>query len=69
MDKYIVYNKDLTKADTLILKNLDSDIKDVLSKPATTSGANGASQAGKCLTRHGRAAKPSLSPVYSNHLI
>lgn len=47
MDKYIVYSKDLTKADTLILKNLDADIKDVLSKPASSSGANGARQTGK----------------------
>lgn len=36
MDKYIVYSKDLTKADTLILKNLEADIKDVLSKPAVS---------------------------------
>lgn len=37
MDKYIVYSKDLTKADTLILKNLEADIKDVLNKPASAS--------------------------------
>lgn len=46
MDRYIVYSKDLTKADTLILKNLEADIKDVLNKPA--SEAKGTSQAGEC---------------------
>lgn len=33
MDKHIVYSKELTKADTLILKNLEADIKDVSAKP------------------------------------
>lgn len=33
MDKHIVYSKELTKADTLILKNLQADIKDVSAKP------------------------------------
>lgn len=45
MDRQIVFSKDLTKADTLILKNLEADIKDVLSKPP--SGVNGTSQAGE----------------------
>lgn len=39
MDKYIVYSKHLTKADTLVLKNLEADIKDVLAKPASSSEA------------------------------
>lgn len=48
MDKYIVYSKDLTKADTLILKNLEADIKDVLSKPESSpTKANG-----QCHSRH-----------------
>lgn len=33
MDRPIVYSKDLTKADTLILKNLEADIKDVAARP------------------------------------
>lgn len=33
MDKHIVYSKELSKADTLILKNLEADIKDVSAKP------------------------------------
>lgn len=55
MDKHIVYSKDLTKADTLILKNLEADIKDVLSKPAAAS-ATGTSQGGECLV------PPAMSP-------
>lgn len=34
MDRHIVYSKELTKADTLILKNLEADIKDVSAKPS-----------------------------------
>lgn len=33
MDRHIVYSKELTKADTLILKNLHADILDVAAKP------------------------------------
>lgn len=35
MDRHIVYSKELTKADTLILKNLQADIQDVAAKPAS----------------------------------
>lgn len=37
MDRYIVYSKELTKADTLILKNLEADIKDVAARPLSES--------------------------------
>lgn len=33
MERHIVYSKELTKADTLILKNLDADIHHVSAKP------------------------------------
>lgn len=35
MDRYIVYDKQLSKADVLILKNLEADIKDAAAKPKT----------------------------------
>ncbi|CAN8105380.1 unnamed protein product [Discula destructiva] len=35
MDKQIVFSKELTKADTLILKNLQADIQDVAAKPVS----------------------------------
>ncbi|KAJ4418243.1 hypothetical protein N0V82_005718 [Gnomoniopsis sp. IMI 355080] len=33
MDRHIVFNKELTKADNLVLKNLEADIQDVAAKP------------------------------------
>lgn len=33
MDRHIVLSKELTKADTLVLKNLEADIHDVAAKP------------------------------------
>lgn len=39
MDRNIVFSKELTKADTLILKNLQADIQDVAAKsPSEGSG-------------------------------
>lgn len=38
MDKHIVYGKDLTKADALILKNLHADILDVAAKAQSDGG-------------------------------
>lgn len=38
MDKYIVYDRELTKADTLVLKNLEADIKDVSARAPTSDG-------------------------------
>lgn len=46
MDKYIVYNKELSKADILVLKNLEADIKDVSAKPQHDE-ANGLSNGHK----------------------
>lgn len=33
MDRYIVFSKQLSKADALVLKNLAADIKDISAKP------------------------------------
>lgn len=38
MDQKIVFSEKLSKADTLILKNLEADIKDVSSRPPQSNG-------------------------------
>lgn len=38
MDQRIVFSEKLSKADTLILKNLQADIKDVSSRPPQSNG-------------------------------
>lgn len=38
MDKYIVFGKDLTKADALVLKNLQADIIDVSARAQADGG-------------------------------
>lgn len=46
MDRHIVFSKELTKADTLVLKNLEADIQDVAARPSNgrhTEPANGSS--------------------------
>lgn len=41
MDKHIVYDKELSKADALVLKTLAADIKDVSAKEPLSNGVNG----------------------------
>lgn len=40
MDKYIVYSKELTKADVLVLKNLEADIREVSARPVNEGNYN-----------------------------
>jgi hypothetical protein len=49
MDQHIVYSKELTKADILVLKNLHADIHDVAAKPI--SDGNGMTTNGSSPTR------------------
>lgn len=40
MDKFIVYDKELSKADALVLKTLEADIRDVSAKKPLSDGVN-----------------------------
>lgn len=64
MDQKIVFSEKLSKADTLILKNLEADIKDVSSRPTLPSNGHtvGKDSNGHTKTANGSTPVP-LSPT------
>lgn len=58
MDQKIVFSEKLSKADILILKNLEADIKDVASKPAPSDGHTVGKDNGHTKTANGSTPVP-----------
>ncbi|KAG6353397.1 hypothetical protein INS49_007479 [Diaporthe citri] len=58
MDQKIVFSEKLSKADTLILKNLEADIKDVSSRPPPSNGHAAGKENGHTKTANGSAYHP-----------
>lgn len=60
MDHKIVFSEKLSKADVLILKNLEADIKDASSRPAPSNGHAAGKENGHTKTANGSTPVPPV---------